>query len=61
MVQNRLLEPMVSMPHTKLMAVDRGGIYTYMDVYMYIIIYIYIYVCISERTCTKRLTMVIFV
>ena len=32
MVQNCLLEPMVSMPHTKLMAVVRGGIYKYIDV-----------------------------
>ena len=42
MVQNCLLEPVISMPHTKLMAVDRGGRYKYIDVYMYILIYLYI-------------------
>ena len=50
MVQNCPLEPVVSMPHTKLMVVDRGGIYKYIDVYMYMFIYVHIYMCVHIYT-----------
>ena len=49
MVQNCPLEPVVSMPHTKLMVVDRGGIYKYIDVHIYMCICVC--VCVSIYTC----------
>ena len=52
MVQNCPLEPVVSMPHTKLMVVDRGGIYRCIHVYVYLSMCTYTCVCLYIHVCT---------